>query len=137
MDRKLILSRRGTVRTGSGTRGEQKHRSPFVSGYLESFEESRAQEQEKMSRSRENVVSLLEHCSRVRRGRRRRRGGRRCRKEGRSVTLWVACAQNLVRLRHVGTATASELRDMQEVLVSKETEVVQSESTARGLRTGQ
>uniref|UniRef100_A0A8D0A1V7 Intraflagellar transport 74 n=1 Tax=Sander lucioperca TaxID=283035 RepID=A0A8D0A1V7_SANLU len=31
--------------------------------------------------------------------------------------------------------TASELRNMQEVLVSKETEVVQSESTARGLTT--
>ncbi|KAK1885330.1 Intraflagellar transport protein 74 like [Dissostichus eleginoides] len=35
----------------------------------------------------------------------------------------------------VDTVTASELRNMQEVLVSKETEVVQSESTARGLTT--
>lgn len=41
------------------------------------------------------------------------------------------------RLRHVDRVTASELKNMQEVLVSKETEVVQSESTARGLTTGQ
>ena len=39
-----------------------------VAGYLESFEESRTQEQEKTTQSQENVVSLLEHCSRVRRG---------------------------------------------------------------------
>uniref|UniRef100_A0A8C4DPL3 Intraflagellar transport 74 n=1 Tax=Dicentrarchus labrax TaxID=13489 RepID=A0A8C4DPL3_DICLA len=75
-------------------------------GYLESFEETRAQEQEKMSQSQENIVSLLEHCSR-----------------------------NMLRLRRVDTVTASELRNMQEVLVSKETEVVQSESTAKGLTT--
>lgn len=37
-----------------------------LSGYLESFEELRSQEQDKMSESQENVVSLLEHCSRVR-----------------------------------------------------------------------
>lgn len=41
------------------------------------------------------------------------------------------------RLHHVDRVTASELKNMQEVLVSKETEVVQSESTARGLTTGQ
>uniref|UniRef100_A0A8C3AA65 Intraflagellar transport 74 n=1 Tax=Cyclopterus lumpus TaxID=8103 RepID=A0A8C3AA65_CYCLU len=75
-------------------------------GYLESFEESRAQEQDKMTLSQENIVSLLEHCSR-----------------------------NMLRLHQVDTVTASELRNMQEVLVSKETEVVQSESTARGLTT--
>uniref|UniRef100_A0AAQ5Z954 IF rod domain-containing protein n=1 Tax=Amphiprion ocellaris TaxID=80972 RepID=A0AAQ5Z954_AMPOC len=74
--------------------------------FLESFEESRAQEQERMSQSQENIVSLLEHCSR-----------------------------NMLRLRQVDTVTASELRNMQEVLVSKETEVVQSDSTARGLTT--
>ncbi|KAF1372715.1 hypothetical protein PFLUV_G00249250 [Perca fluviatilis] len=41
----------------------------------------------------------------------------------------------MLRLHQVDTVTASELRNMQEVLVSKETEVVQSESTARGLTT--
>ncbi|PWA22479.1 hypothetical protein CCH79_00015409 [Gambusia affinis] len=41
----------------------------------------------------------------------------------------------MLRLRHVDTVTASELKNMQEVLVSKETEVVRSESTARGLTT--
>uniref|UniRef100_A0AAQ5Y0V0 IF rod domain-containing protein n=1 Tax=Amphiprion ocellaris TaxID=80972 RepID=A0AAQ5Y0V0_AMPOC len=78
----------------------------LTAGFLESFEESRAQEQERMSQSQENIVSLLEHCSR-----------------------------NMLRLRQVDTVTASELRNMQEVLVSKETEVVQSDSTARGLTT--
>lgn len=38
----------------------------FVSGFLESFEELRAQEKEKMTQCQENIVSLLEHCSRVR-----------------------------------------------------------------------
>uniref|UniRef100_A0A8D0D902 Intraflagellar transport 74 n=1 Tax=Sander lucioperca TaxID=283035 RepID=A0A8D0D902_SANLU len=75
-------------------------------GYLESFEETRAQALDKMTQSQENIVSLLEHCSR-----------------------------NMLRLHQVDTVTASELRNMQEVLVSKETEVVQSESTARGLTT--
>lgn len=42
-----------------------------------------------------------------------------------------------MRLRHVDAVTASELKNMQDVLVSKETEVVQSKSTARGLATGQ
>lgn len=43
----------------------------------------------------------------------------------------------MMRLRHVDTVTDSELRNMQDVLLSKETEVVQSKSTTRGLATGQ
>ncbi|XP_075941547.1 intraflagellar transport protein 74 homolog isoform X2 [Anarhichas minor] len=85
---------------------ELKRRQEEIDRYQESFEESRAQEQDKMTQSQENIVSLLEHCSR-----------------------------NMLRLHQVDTVTASELRNMQEVLVSKETEVVQSESTARGLTT--
>uniref|UniRef100_A0A8C3AAS6 Intraflagellar transport 74 n=1 Tax=Cyclopterus lumpus TaxID=8103 RepID=A0A8C3AAS6_CYCLU len=85
---------------------ELKRKEEEIDRYLESFEESRAQEQDKMTLSQENIVSLLEHCSR-----------------------------NMLRLHQVDTVTASELRNMQEVLVSKETEVVQSESTARGLTT--
>uniref|UniRef100_A0A3P8VCZ6 Intraflagellar transport 74 n=1 Tax=Cynoglossus semilaevis TaxID=244447 RepID=A0A3P8VCZ6_CYNSE len=75
-------------------------------GFLESFEETSAQLQEKMTHSQEDIVSLLEHSSR-----------------------------SMLRLRHVDTVTASELKNMQEMLVSKETEVVQSESTAKGLTT--
>lgn len=85
---------------------ELKRKEEEIDRFLESFEESKAQEQEKMTQSQEDIVSLLEHCSR-----------------------------NMLRLRQVDTVTASELRNMQEVLVSKETEVVQSESTARGLTT--
>ncbi|KAM3593915.1 uncharacterized protein V6R79_025416 [Siganus canaliculatus] len=85
---------------------ELKKKEEEIDRYLASFEESQAQEQEKMTLSQENIVSLLEHCSR-----------------------------NMLRLHQVDTVTATELRNMQEVLVSKETEVVQSESTARGLST--
>ncbi|MEQ2190836.1 hypothetical protein XENOCAPTIV_011711, partial [Xenoophorus captivus] len=53
--------------------------------FLESFEESKAEELEKLNQSQENIVSLLEHCSR-----------------------------NMLRLRHVDTVTASELKNMQE-----------------------
>ncbi|XP_071397307.1 intraflagellar transport protein 74 homolog [Centroberyx affinis] len=85
---------------------ELKRREEEIDRFLDSFEEARAQEREKTTQTQENVVSLLEHCSR-----------------------------SMARLRQVDTVTASELRSMQEVLVSKETEVVQSESTARGLTT--
>lgn len=85
---------------------ELKRKEEEIDRFLESFGESRAQVEERMKQSQENIISLLEHCSR-----------------------------NMLRLRQVDTVTASELRNMQEVLVSKETEVVQSESTARGLTT--
>uniref|UniRef100_A0A3Q2DF76 Intraflagellar transport 74 n=1 Tax=Cyprinodon variegatus TaxID=28743 RepID=A0A3Q2DF76_CYPVA len=78
----------------------------LLPGFLESFEELRAEELEKLTQSQENIVSLLEHYSR-----------------------------NMLRLRLVDGVTSSELRNMQEVLVSKETDVIQSESTARGLTT--
>ncbi|KAI4806756.1 hypothetical protein KUCAC02_017555 [Chaenocephalus aceratus] len=38
--------------------------SEEAQGYMESFEEVRAQEQDKMTQSQENIVSILEHCSR-------------------------------------------------------------------------
>ncbi|KAK2886278.1 intraflagellar transport protein 74 homolog isoform X1 [Channa argus] len=85
---------------------ELKRKEEEIDRFLESFEELRAQEQDKMTQSQENIVSLLEHCSR-----------------------------NMLRLRQMDTVTASELRNLQDVLVSKETEVVQSESTAKGLTT--
>ncbi|KAM4718246.1 intraflagellar transport protein 74 homolog isoform 1-T2 [Anableps anableps] len=85
---------------------ELKRKEEEIDRFLDSFEESKAEELEKLTGSQEDIVSLLEHCSR-----------------------------NMLRLRHVDTVTASELKNMQEVLVSKETEVVQSESTARGLTT--
>ncbi|XP_060949958.1 intraflagellar transport protein 74 homolog [Limanda limanda] len=85
---------------------ELKRKEEEIDRFLESFEESRSQVQEKMTQSQEDTVSLLEHSSR-----------------------------NMLRLRQVDTVTASELRSMQEVLVSKETEVVQSASTAKGLTT--
>ncbi|XP_077410406.1 intraflagellar transport protein 74 homolog isoform X5 [Vanacampus margaritifer] len=83
-----------------------KKREEEIDGFLQAFEDLRTQEQNKMSQSQENIISLLEHCSR-----------------------------NMLRLRRVDTITASELRNMQDVLVCKETEVSQSASTAKGLTT--
>ncbi|XP_077591704.1 intraflagellar transport protein 74 homolog [Stigmatopora nigra] len=83
-----------------------KKKEEEIDGFLEAFEDLKTQEHNKMAQSQENIVSLLEHCSR-----------------------------NMLRLRRVDTITASELRNMQDVLVSKETEVSQSASTARGLTT--
>lgn len=42
----------------------------FFSEFLWSFEKSRVQEQEAMTHTEENIISLLELCSRVRRNRR-------------------------------------------------------------------
>lgn len=39
----------------------------LFSGFLWSFENSRVQEQEAMTQTEENIISLLELCSRVRR----------------------------------------------------------------------
>uniref|UniRef100_A0A8C7WMT7 Intraflagellar transport 74 n=1 Tax=Oryzias sinensis TaxID=183150 RepID=A0A8C7WMT7_9TELE len=70
----------------------------------QSFDEAKAEELQKQRQTQESIILLLEHCSR-----------------------------NTLRFRQVDAVTASELKNMQEVLVSKETDVVQSESTARGL----
>uniref|UniRef100_A0A8C7WMT4 Intraflagellar transport 74 n=1 Tax=Oryzias sinensis TaxID=183150 RepID=A0A8C7WMT4_9TELE len=67
-------------------------------------EEIDPEELQKQRQTQESIILLLEHCSR-----------------------------NTLRFRQVDAVTASELKNMQEVLVSKETDVVQSESTARGL----
>uniref|UniRef100_A0A3B3H6P9 Intraflagellar transport 74 n=1 Tax=Oryzias latipes TaxID=8090 RepID=A0A3B3H6P9_ORYLA len=79
-----------------------------LSEFIESFDEAKAEELQKQRQTQESIILLLEHCSR-----------------------------NTLRLRQVDAVTASELKNMQEVLVSKETDVVQSESTARGLTAGQ
>lgn len=49
----------------------------FFLGFLWSFEKSKVQEQEVMTHTEENIISLLELCSRVRRN--RREGSNRCR----------------------------------------------------------
>lgn len=99
---------------------------------MESFDEFKAEELQKQSQTQESILSLLEHCSRVRSGRLQTSGG-----PGLPEVNGNSCVQNTLRLRQVDAVTASELKNMQEVLVSKETDVVQSESTARGLTAGQ
>ncbi|XP_013879137.1 intraflagellar transport protein 74 homolog [Austrofundulus limnaeus] len=85
---------------------ELKKKEEEIDQFLESFQDLKVQELNKLTECEENIVSILEHCSR-----------------------------NMLRLHQVDTITASELRNMQEVLLSKETEVVQSESTTKGLTT--
>ncbi|XP_023806075.1 intraflagellar transport protein 74 homolog isoform X2 [Oryzias latipes] len=83
---------------------ELKRKEEEINQFIESFDEAKAEELQKQRQTQESIILLLEHCSR-----------------------------NTLRLRQVDAVTASELKNMQEVLVSKETDVVQSESTARGL----
>ncbi|CAN9506239.1 unnamed protein product [Ophioblennius macclurei] len=85
---------------------ELKRREEEIDRFQDSFQDTRAQELQKTCESQENIVSLLEHCSR-----------------------------SMLRLRQMDQVTASELRSMQEVLVSKESEVVRSETTTKGLST--
>ncbi|XP_037533922.1 intraflagellar transport protein 74 homolog [Nematolebias whitei] len=85
---------------------ELKKKEEEIDQFLETFQDLKVQELERLTGSEETIVSLLEHCSR-----------------------------NMLRLHQMDTVTASELRNMQEVLLSKETEVVQSESTSKGLTT--
>ncbi|XP_023806073.1 intraflagellar transport protein 74 homolog isoform X1 [Oryzias latipes] len=86
---------------------ELKRKEEEINQFIESFDEAKAEELQKQRQTQESIILLLEHCSR-----------------------------NTLRLRQVDAVTASELKNMQEVLVSKETDVVQSESTARGLTAG-
>uniref|UniRef100_A0A3P9IYS1 Intraflagellar transport 74 n=1 Tax=Oryzias latipes TaxID=8090 RepID=A0A3P9IYS1_ORYLA len=83
---------------------ELKRKEEEIDQFIESFDEAKAEELQKQRQTQESIILLLEHCSR-----------------------------NTLRLRQVDAVTAGELKNMQEVLVSKETDVVQSESTARGL----
>uniref|UniRef100_A0A8C7WMU1 Intraflagellar transport 74 n=1 Tax=Oryzias sinensis TaxID=183150 RepID=A0A8C7WMU1_9TELE len=83
---------------------ELKRKEEEIDQFIESFDEAKAEELQKQRQTQESIILLLEHCSR-----------------------------NTLRFRQVDAVTASELKNMQEVLVSKETDVVQSESTARGL----
>uniref|UniRef100_A0A3P9M1U3 Intraflagellar transport 74 n=1 Tax=Oryzias latipes TaxID=8090 RepID=A0A3P9M1U3_ORYLA len=83
---------------------ELKRKEEEIDQFIESFDEAKTEELQKQRQTQETIILLLEHCSR-----------------------------NTLRLRQVDAVTASELKNMQEVLVSKETDVVQSESTARGL----
>uniref|UniRef100_A0A1A8HH01 Intraflagellar transport 74 homolog n=2 Tax=Nothobranchius korthausae TaxID=1143690 RepID=A0A1A8HH01_9TELE len=107
-----ILEEAGHLEQGSdAAQGEcqQKYKTlkrieDEMDEFLDSYKQLEADELEKLTQSQENIVSVLELCSR-----------------------------NMLRLRQVDTMTASELRNMQEVLFNKETEVVQSESTAKGL----
>ncbi|XP_055007125.1 intraflagellar transport protein 74 homolog [Boleophthalmus pectinirostris] len=85
---------------------ELKKKEEELDSFLDSFEETRQREEDKQIQIQESIKSLLEQCSRCQ-----------------------------LRLHHVDTITANELRNMQEVLVSKETEVNQSESTAKNLTT--
>ncbi|CAL9698267.1 unnamed protein product [Knipowitschia caucasica] len=83
-----------------------KKKEEEVNSFLESFEDQKLQQVKKQQQIQQNVLSLLEQCSR-----------------------------NMGRLQQVDFVTAGELKNIQEVLLSKETEVNQSESTTKSLHT--
>uniref|UniRef100_A0A673ZCN9 Intraflagellar transport 74 n=1 Tax=Salmo trutta TaxID=8032 RepID=A0A673ZCN9_SALTR len=73
-------------------------------GFLDSFDETKATEVEKNRQTQAIIVALLEHSSR-----------------------------NMNRMRQISSVTASELKSMQEDLSFKETEMHKSQNTAKGL----
>lgn len=83
---------------------ELKKRDEQMDNFLDTFEETKAQELERNRQTQANIVALLEHSSR-----------------------------NMNRLRQISSVTASELKSMQEDLSLKENEMHKSESTAKGL----
>ncbi|KAK7881872.1 hypothetical protein WMY93_030281 [Mugilogobius chulae] len=85
---------------------ELKKKEEEIDSFVESFDETKQQELEKQQQTQASIVSLLEQSTRC-----------------------------MLRLQRVDSITTHELRNMQEVLVNKETEVTQSESTAKNLTT--
>uniref|UniRef100_A0A8C1VM23 Intraflagellar transport 74 n=1 Tax=Cyprinus carpio TaxID=7962 RepID=A0A8C1VM23_CYPCA len=75
-----------------------------LTAYLNSFEENKSQEQQRIRDAQSSIVALLEHSS-----------------------------KNINHLQELSAVTAQELRSMQEDLSFKETEMQKSQSTAKGL----
>ncbi|CAL8340449.1 unnamed protein product [Lota lota] len=85
---------------------ELKRREEEIDRFLELFEEARIQEMTKRTQQQNNIVVLLEQSS-----------------------------KNLSSLHQIARVTVGQLKSMHEVLFNKEKEVVQSQTTARGLTT--
>uniref|UniRef100_A0A8C9QX55 Intraflagellar transport 74 n=1 Tax=Scleropages formosus TaxID=113540 RepID=A0A8C9QX55_SCLFO len=75
-----------------------------LTDFLESFEDTKAQELERNLQIQAGIVALLEHTSR-----------------------------NMNRINQISSVTASELKSMKEDLIFKETEMHKSQNTADGL----
>uniref|UniRef100_A0A8C9VE31 Intraflagellar transport 74 n=1 Tax=Scleropages formosus TaxID=113540 RepID=A0A8C9VE31_SCLFO len=83
---------------------ELKKREENIDNFLESFEDTKAQELERNLQIQAGIVALLEHTSR-----------------------------NMNRINQISSVTASELKSMKEDLIFKETEMHKSQNTADGL----
>ncbi|XP_042579287.1 intraflagellar transport protein 74 homolog isoform X2 [Cyprinus carpio] len=83
---------------------ELQKREEEIDTYLNSFEENKSQEQQRIRDAQSSIVALLEHSS-----------------------------KNINHLQQLSAVTAQELRSMQEDLSFKETEMQKSQSTAKGL----
>ncbi|XP_018594439.1 intraflagellar transport protein 74 homolog [Scleropages formosus] len=83
---------------------ELKKKEENMDNFLESFEDTKAEEQERNLQMRAGIVALLEHTSR-----------------------------NMNRMNQIPSVSANELKSMQEDLVLKETEMHKSQNTAHGL----
>ncbi|KAI1904887.1 hypothetical protein AGOR_G00010300 [Albula goreensis] len=83
---------------------ELKKREENMDNFLETFEDTKAQELDRSQQTQASIVALLEHCSR-----------------------------NMNRMKQISSVTANELKSMQEDLSFKETEMHKSQNTAKGL----
>ncbi|KAG9354078.1 hypothetical protein JZ751_012202 [Albula glossodonta] len=83
---------------------ELKKREENMDNFLETFEDTKAQQLERSQQTQASIVALLEHCSR-----------------------------NMNRMKQISSVTANELKSMQEDLSFKETEMHKSQNTAKGL----
>nr|XP_015217918.1 PREDICTED: intraflagellar transport protein 74 homolog isoform X1 [Lepisosteus oculatus] len=83
---------------------ELKKREENMDSFLETFDETKAQEVERKQQVEAIIVALLEHTSR-----------------------------NMNRMKQISSVTANELKNMQEDLSFKETEMHKSQNTAKGL----
>ncbi|XP_048874694.1 intraflagellar transport protein 74 homolog isoform X2 [Brienomyrus brachyistius] len=83
---------------------ELRKREENMDNFLETFEETKAQEVQRSMQVQAEIVALLEHSSR-----------------------------NINHMKQISSVTATELKSMQEDLSFKETEMHKSQNTAKGL----
>uniref|UniRef100_A0A3B3Q397 Intraflagellar transport 74 n=1 Tax=Paramormyrops kingsleyae TaxID=1676925 RepID=A0A3B3Q397_9TELE len=87
---------------------ELRKREENMDNFLETFEETKAQEVQRSLQVQAEIVALLEHSSR-----------------------------NINHMKQISSVTATELKSMQEDLSFKETEMHKSQNTAKGLSSGE
>lgn len=109
-----------------------------LTAYLNSFEENKSQEQQRIRDAQSSIVALLEHSSKVQHIWPHISPDwiRSFTRLNLAETQMLCSLQNINHLQQLSAVTAQELRSMQEDLSFKETEMQKSQSTAKGLSSG-